>query len=89
MATTKPVNERKARAALIDAAERARMATGSAQWTNGYRTRAEGNGLPREETDRLYHKEMDQWKRVTETEARFTRAIAAYRRAILAASRTS
>lgn len=71
-----------ARARLRQAIDRACIARGEAQWTNGYRA-ARYAGRPDDaEHDRLYRREMEQWAHCGKTEAAAERAMRAYAAAI-------
>lgn len=71
-----------ARVALWQAIDRACRARGEAQWLMGYRTgRLKYTGDDAEDT-RMYQKAMAQFEACVEAEARVTRALAAYVRAI-------
>lgn len=59
---------------LVQAMDRCAVARGEAQWTNGYRAAYEARlNTSSIESDRLYAKEMQQWKAVTKAEKAFTR----------------
>ncbi len=72
----------RARAALRAAIDRACIARGEAQWTNGYRAAQFGKKLTPEEDTRLFDKEMAQFKTCELAEARAESAMRAYARAI-------
>jgi hypothetical protein len=79
-ATKKPTAEERARVRLRAAIDRACLARGEAQWTNGYRT-----GVSRwvpEEGDRLFAKEMAQFRACGVVERTMERAIRAYAEAV-------
>jgi hypothetical protein len=56
---------------LVAAMDRCAVARGEAQWTNGYR--AGRLAMDHAESDRLYSKEMFQWKAVVNAERAFRR----------------
>lgn len=73
-----------ARAALRAAIDRACIARGEMQWTNGYRAaRYAGEA----EHERLYRKELEQLRLSARAELNADRAIAAYARAIRAVAK--
>lgn len=70
-----------ARARLRAAVDRACIARGEAQWTNGYRTGAL-RYIASDEDNRLYRKEMEQFERCGTAEKTVERLMAAYALAI-------
>lgn len=72
----------RARDRLLSVIERAHVARGEAQWTDGYRAATSRYLDNKQEEDRLYAKEFAQWREYDKAEARVSRAIAAYARAI-------
>ena len=74
----------RAREALVQSIDRACLARGEAQWTNGYLAARFGGRIgPGEESNRIYAKEQQQWKRCDSAEHAVRRALTRYRRALL------
>ena len=71
---------RLARQSLRSAADRACVARGEAQWTNGYRTAL--RKTDEQASDDLYEREMSQFKTCSVAEAKLERAIRRYAQVI-------
>jgi hypothetical protein len=70
------MTNREAEAALWLALNRYIAASGEPQWTNGYRCAAIRYGsIPNDEEQRLFDKEMVQWKRADTAGVQVTRTI--------------
>ena len=76
------LTERKARQALLAAMDRACIARGQAQWTNGYRAGRGTCSRDYDEDGRLFNKEQAQFKLCDVLERQVSRAIAAYALAV-------
>ena len=78
----KPDAVARARVRLRQAIDRACIARGEAQWTNGYRVgRSRFVGADHED-DRMYRKEMAQFGQCSKAEATVERAMRSYAQAI-------
>ena len=78
----KPDPVSRARIRLRQAIDRACIARGEAQWTNGYRTGRSGFIGRDHEDDRMYRKEQAQFGQCSRAEATVDRAMRAYAMAI-------
>lgn len=76
----------KARQRLRQAIDRACIARGEAQWTNGYRAGGIRH-LPLAEDERLYRQEMAQFRQCAKAEATTERAMRSYAAVIRKAAR--